>query len=37
VLYVTTQPQLLELAKHYYIKATELGAAPDPSLENLIH
>lgn len=36
VLYATTQPQLMELAKHYYIKATELGAAPDPSLEHLI-
>ncbi len=36
VLYATTEPQLMELAKHYYIKATELGAAPDPSLESLI-
>lgn len=36
VLYATTQPQSMELAKHYYIKATELGAAPDPSLERLI-
>lgn len=36
VLYATTQPQSMELAKHYYNKATELGAAPDPSLERLI-
>lgn len=36
VLYATTQPQSIELAKHYYMKATELGAAPDPSLERLI-
>lgn len=36
VLYATTQPQLMELAKHYYNKALELGAAPDPSLEKLI-
>ena len=36
VLYATTQPQSMELAKHYYNRATELGAAPDPSLERLI-
>ncbi|MFZ4682627.1 MAG: tetratricopeptide repeat protein, partial [Terrimicrobiaceae bacterium] len=36
VLYATTQPQSIELAKHYYNRATELGAAPDPSLERLI-
>jgi len=36
VLYATKQPPSIDLAKHYYKKATELGAAPDPSLEHLI-
>ena len=36
VLYATTQPPSLERAKEHYVKATELGAAPDASLERLI-
>jgi tetratricopeptide (TPR) repeat protein len=36
VLYVTTQPPSLHLAKEHYVKATALGAAPDASLERLI-
>jgi len=36
VLYATNQPPALDLAKLHYSKATELGAAPDPSLERLI-
>lgn len=36
VLYATTQPQSLALAKEHYAKATALGAAPDASLERLI-
>ena len=36
VLYATTQPPSLDRAKEHYVKATELGAAPDPSLERLI-
>jgi Flp pilus assembly protein TadD len=36
VLYATTQPPSLELAKEHYAKATALGAAPDTSLERLI-
>jgi Flp pilus assembly protein TadD/chromosome segregation ATPase len=36
VLYVTTEPPSLQLAKEHYAKATALGAAPDASLERLI-
>ncbi len=36
VLYATTQPPALKLAKQHYSKATELGAPPDASLERLI-
>ena len=36
VLYATTQPPSLDRAKEHYVKATELGAAPDASLERLI-
>ena len=36
VLYATNQPPSLDQAKLHYSKATELGAAPDPSLERLI-
>ncbi|CAN5598424.1 hypothetical protein BH09VER1_BH09VER1_20330 [soil metagenome] len=36
VLYATTQPPSLDLAKVHYNKAKELGAAPDASLERLI-
>ncbi|HEY5704483.1 MAG TPA: tetratricopeptide repeat protein [Terrimicrobiaceae bacterium] len=36
VLYATTQPPSLQLAKEHYAKATALGAAPDASLERLI-
>ena len=36
VLYATTQPPSLQLAKEHYVKATALGAAPDASLERLI-
>ncbi len=36
VLYATTQPPSLKLAKQHYSKATELGAPPDASLERLI-
>jgi Flp pilus assembly protein TadD len=36
VLYATTQPPSLQLAKEHYAKATALGAAPDTSLERLI-
>ena len=37
VIYATAQPPAKELAKRYYTKATSLGAAPDPSLEKLLH
>ncbi|HEY5812905.1 MAG TPA: tetratricopeptide repeat protein, partial [Terrimicrobiaceae bacterium] len=37
VLYATTEPPSLERAKEHYAKATSLGAAPDASLERLIH
>ena len=30
------QPPSLDRAKEHYVKATELGAAPDASLERLI-
>lgn len=36
VLYATTQPPSLQLAKQHYSKATQLGAPPDASLERLI-
>ena len=36
VLYATTQPPSLQLAKEHYVRATALGAAPDTSLERLI-
>ncbi len=36
VLYATTQPPSLQLAKEHYAKATALGAAPDAVLERLI-
>jgi tetratricopeptide (TPR) repeat protein len=36
VLYATTQPPSLQLAKEHYAKATALGAAPDALLERLI-
>jgi len=36
VLYATTKPPSIELAKQHYQLATQLGAAPDPSLERLI-
>lgn len=36
VLYATTKPPALELAKRHYQQATSLGAAPDASLERLI-
>lgn len=36
ILYATSKPPSRELAKQYYAKATELGAAPDASLERLI-
>ncbi|MGB9274712.1 MAG: tetratricopeptide repeat protein [Terrimicrobiaceae bacterium] len=36
VLYATTEPPSLHLAKEHYVKATALGAAPDASLERLI-
>lgn len=37
VLYATTKPPAIELAKQHYQLATQLGAAPDASLERLIH
>lgn len=36
VLYATAKPPALELAKHHYQLATELGAAPDSSIEQII-
>lgn len=36
VIYATMAPTALDLAKVHYAKATELGAAPDASLERLI-
>ena len=36
VLYATTQPPSMDLAKQHYDRATQLGAAPDTSLERLI-
>jgi Flp pilus assembly protein TadD/predicted nucleic acid-binding Zn-ribbon protein len=37
VIYATAQPPAKDLAKQHYAKATSLGTAPDPSLENLLH
>jgi Flp pilus assembly protein TadD/septal ring factor EnvC (AmiA/AmiB activator) len=37
VIYATASPPSKELAKRHYTKATELGAEPDASLENLLH
>lgn len=36
ILYATSKPPAMDLAKEYYSKAIELGAAPDASLEKLI-
>ena len=36
VIYATASPPSKELAKRHYVKATELGAEPDASLERLI-
>lgn len=36
VIYATMAPTAIDLAKVHYAKATELGAAPDASLERLI-
>lgn len=36
ILYATSKPPAMDLAKKYYSKAIELGAAPDASLEKLI-
>jgi Flp pilus assembly protein TadD len=36
VLYATTKPPSFELARQHYDRATQLGAAPDDSLERLI-
>ena len=36
VLYATTKPPAFELARQHYDRATQLGAAPDDSLERLI-
>lgn len=36
ILYATGKPPSRSLAKQYYARATELGAAPDASLERLI-
>ena len=37
VIYATASPPSKELAKRHYVKATELGAEPDASLERLLH
>jgi Flp pilus assembly protein TadD len=37
VIYATAEPPAKDLAKQHYAKATSLGTAPDPSLENLLH
>ncbi len=37
VIYATAQPPAKELAKRHYARAEELGSAPDPSLERLLH
>lgn len=36
VIYATSQPPSMELARRHYQKAVELGADPDPALEKLI-
>ncbi len=36
VVYATAQPPSKEQAKVHYVKATSLGAAPDPALEKLL-
>jgi len=36
VIYATASPPSKELAKRHYVKATELGAEPDASLEKLL-
>ena len=36
VIYATASPPSKELAKRHYVKATELGAEPDSSLERLL-
>jgi tetratricopeptide (TPR) repeat protein len=36
VIYATASPPAKELAKRHYVKATSLGAEPDPSLEKLL-
>ncbi|HEY2103740.1 MAG TPA: tetratricopeptide repeat protein [Chthoniobacterales bacterium] len=36
VIYATASPPSKELAKRHYVKATELGAESDPSLEKLL-
>jgi len=36
VVYATNQPPAKEQAKVHYVKATSLGAAPDPALEKLL-
>ena len=37
VIYATARPPAKELAKQHYARATQLGTAPDPSLEKLLH
>ena len=37
VIYATSSPPSREQAKQHYAIATKLGAAPDPSLEKLLH
>jgi tetratricopeptide (TPR) repeat protein len=37
VVYATNQPPAKEQAKVHYVKATSLGAEPDPALEKLLH
>jgi Flp pilus assembly protein TadD/septal ring factor EnvC (AmiA/AmiB activator) len=36
VIYATQQPPAKELGKRHYVRATQLGAQPDPSLEQLL-
>ena len=36
VVYATGEPPATEKAKQHYVKATSLGAAPDPALEKLL-
>jgi tetratricopeptide (TPR) repeat protein len=36
VIFATTQPASIELARRHYAKATALGTQPDPSLEKLL-